>query len=167
VLETRSSEVAVDLLGLGRLPLVRSAKGGKLDEADAQGASYRKNAAQAGDPDAVKLLKVGDVLRHGLGDDDGKLGVGGALIFLKFGKPTIRPGSGAFRLPKNLPTSLTRIISDVLKDIATELAFTYRLDEIERKLSSQLVLEGELKGFALRLLGTLLGPSLEAPNLFV
>lgn len=48
----------------------------------------------------------------------------------------------------------------MLKDIATELTFADRLDEIERKLSSQLILQGDLKDFSLRLLRALLCPSL-------
>jgi len=56
---------------------------------------------------------------------------------------------------------------DVLKDVATELTFADRLDEIERKLSSQLILQGDLKDFSLRLLRALLGSSLKILNLFV
>ena len=56
---------------------------------------------------------------------------------------------------------MTGTIVDVLKDVATELTFADRLDEIERKLSSQLILQGNLKDFSLRLLRALLGPSLK------
>jgi hypothetical protein len=62
---------------------------------------------------------------------------------------------------QRLDQAVVRFDSDVLKDIATELTFTDRLYEIERKLSSQLVLQSELKDLALRLLRALLGFSLK------
>jgi hypothetical protein len=87
------------------------------------------------------------------------------LIFLKFGKPTIRPGSGAFRLPKNLAAKLACVVADVLDDVAAELALGDRLNEVEGKLATQLVLESKLKSLPLRLLRTLLGLSLKACDL--
>jgi hypothetical protein len=48
-----------------------------------------------------------------------------------------------------------------------QTCLSYGLNEIERKLSPELVLEGEFKCLPLRLLGTLLGLSLKASDLLL
>ena len=89
VFEPWAGQVRVNLLRLGLLSFAGTPGAGELDDAHTQGIRDRQNAAQARHPDAVHVLEMRDILRHGLRHDDGQVGMRRPLIAFQLSQPGI------------------------------------------------------------------------------
>src|SRR6266545_4009513 len=99
--------------------------------------------------------------RQCVGDNQRDIGFGLPLILAELGEPTVSPVLGPLRLPQDGAAVLIERTDHALQDIATELSFGYRLNEIARKFRAQDGFECELLNLTLQLLRSLFRFALE------
>ena len=74
------------------------------------------------------------------------------IVWDTFGEPSVGPGFCPLGLPQDFSAELPGVITNMMENIATELAFGPRLDQVERELGAQLMFERDLERLPLSLL---------------
>ena len=105
----------------------------QIDQGLAQGDRKRDRKAQPGHPNAVNEVERFDAFRQRGGNNQCNFSVCGALVFAQFGEPDIAPSLGAFGFPQYGTAELADRTLNALKDVAAELTFGHRLNQISGK----------------------------------
>src|SRR5271157_5641105 len=90
-------------------------------------------AFRRGDPDAVDLAENIDGLGQRLGNQDRRIGLGGALVVAQFLQPAVAPIARALRFPKDFSALLAERRGHLLDRVAAELALGNRRDRVMRE----------------------------------
>ena len=131
----------------------------------AQRGGQGERGKEVADPHAVNLAEVLQLRRQDLGDDDGELGFGRALVFLELGGPVAAPVPGALGFPEDQAAVVAGVGADPLVNVAAADALANRLNAVVRKSGGELAFQIQLEDLALKLHRTLLGLLFEGRDL--
>ncbi|OIQ69920.1 hypothetical protein GALL_484720 [mine drainage metagenome] len=123
----------------------------------AQDGGDRQGGAGVSDPYAIDDLEGFDALGQCVADEDGYLGLGGALVVAQLGEPAVAPVLGALEFPQHRAAGLTALANDPVQHVAAKFTLGHGFDGVEGELGAQQVFQFQFLHFALQLLRALLG----------
>ena len=146
----------IDLLHLGLLALLNHPRAIHLDQRLPERNSDGQRTARMGNPNAIKQIKLLNMLGKSLRDNERHVSAAATLVVAELSKPAVAPGLGTLCFPKDDARRLPHRTVDLLDNVRAQLPLPHRLNEIGRETTTQKLFELKLKDFALRLLRALL-----------